>query len=403
MKVFSVREITILTVLVIIQFCLVLDFVIMMPLGPPIMRTLEINTDTYGLLLASYTLTASVASLGAAFLIDRIDRKFLLLIVYSGFIAGTFVLALANNLVWIFAGRMIAGFFSGVIGSLVFTIVSDVVSEERRGLAVGIVFSAFSVAMILGLPAGVVLASIRGWQFPFLLLALIASCSWPAALLLLPENRPEFQEHTPIRAFTELLRIPDVLKSFGMTGLMILSGFSIFSYLSPYLVHNVMLEEVELAWIYLIGGIFTVFTNPFAGRLADRYGKQKVYRIMALVTVPVLIGLTNFPPAPLFIVLIYSTVVIVTMQGRFTPLMALITSVPPLPLRGAFLTLNTFTREIASGMAAYIGGLIIVEKADGTLDRYWLVGIFSITCTLGAFFIAGTVKTLKERNDRLKA
>lgn len=397
MKSFSPREITILSVLVIIQFALVLDFVIMMPLGPPVMRTLKISTATYGLLLASYTYSASVASLLAVFIIDRLDRKKLLLAVFAGFIAGTFVLALAESLAWVFAGRMIAGFFSGVLGSLIFTIVSDVIAEEKRGLAVGIVFSAFSAAMVVGLPTGVVLAGYNGWQFPFLVLALLSLSCFPAAILLLPQNKPQEQTENPMKVFLRLLAMPDVRKSFTLTGVLILSGFSIFSYLSPYLVHNVGLLEIELAWIYLAGGAFTVFTNPYAGRMADRYGKQRVFRIMALVTVPVLIGLTNLPPIPLWAVILCSTIVIITMQGRFTPMMALITSVPPLALRGSFLTINTFVREIASGTAAYIGGLLIVENQDGTFDRFWLVGIFSVCCTLTAWFLAGRIRTRSER------
>ena len=373
------NEKLLLALLAAVQFTNVLDFVIMMPLGPQLMPALGIVPRQFGLVISAYTFSAGITGLAAAFFLDRFNRKTALLALYLGFGLGTVACALAPTYHWLVAARVLTGAFGGVLGSLVLAIVGDAVPESRRGQAIGVVMGAFSVASVLGIPFGLFLASRFSWHVPFFVLGGLSLAVWAVIYAVMPG----MTGHLGTRSIPFSERVADVLGLFRratvryallLTALLVLGQFTVISFLSPSLVGNVGFSVGQLGYVYLVGGALTFFTSPLMGRLADRYGKVPVFTLATVAAIPVLLLLTRLGPTPLPLVLTLTAVTFAVMGGRFVPATALATTVVPPQQRGAFMSLNTSVQQLAAGAAAYLAGLIVVQTSTGRLLHYEWVG-----------------------------
>lgn len=383
------NERLLLVLLAAVQFTNILDFVIMMPLGPQLMPALGIVPRQFGLVISAYTFSAGATGLAAAFFLDRFNRKTALLALYLGFGLGTIACAVAPTYHWLVAARVLTGAFGGVLGSLVLAIVGDAVPESRRGQAIGIVMGAFSVASVLGIPFGLFLASRFSWHLPFVVLGGLSLVVWAVIYFVMPS----MAGHIGTRARTFAERVSDVLGLFRraavryallLTALLVLGQFTVITFLSPSLVGNVGFRLDQLSYVYLVGGALTFFTSPLVGRLADRYGKVPVFTLATLATVPVLLLITRLGPTPLPLVLTLTAVLFVVMGGRFVPATALATTVVPPQQRGSFMSLNTSIQQLAAGAAAYLAGLIVVQTSTGQLLHYEVVGYIAAAASLAA-------------------
>jgi len=396
------RERSLVAVLTAVQFTNVLDFVIMMPLGPQLMRVFGIGPSEFALLVSSYTFSAAASGFASAFLMDRFDRKRALLGVYGGFAVATLACGLAPGYLALAAARVLAGVFGGVLGALVFTVIGDAVPYERRGRATGAVMSAFSIASVLGVPAGMALANAFDWHAPFLLLALVAVLVWGGALVALPSMRGHLERAAaaplppggdrrrsgPLGTLRRVFASSSHRRAFAFISVLMVAGFSVLPLLSPYMVQNVGLTERELPYIYLAGGIFTVVTSNLIGRLADRLGKLRVFTAAALLSVVPILLVTNLPRLPLAPALAATTLFMVLVSARVVPAMAMITASAEPAQRGSFLSVNSAVQQLAAGAASFGAGLNVVEGAGGELRHYGVVGALAAVATVASVFVA---------------
>ena len=386
----EIREGLLLFILAAIQFTNIMDFVIMMPLGPQLMRVFNITPSQFGLVVSAYTFSAAVSGFCSAFYIDRLDRKKALLGLYLGFAIGTALCALAPTFELLVAARVVAGLFGGVLGALVLAIIGDAIPEQRRGAATGKVMAAFSIASIAGIPIGLYLASKTSWHAPFYLLAGLSLVVLAMAMKFLPElkghltNAPHEKPHTVI---LNIIRKKNLLWALFMVVVLQLAGFTVVPFISPYMVANIGFAETELSYIYLFGGLATVVTSQLAGRLADKYGKKRVYIIAALFSIIPILVITNLPRMEHYLVFIVTTVFFVVFGGRFVPAMSLITSSVEPKQRGSFMSINSSVQQAASGLAAFVSGLIVQKAADGRLLHFGTVGILASVATLISIFV----------------
>ena len=374
-----------------IQFTNVLDFLIMMPLGPQFMRIFAISPARFGLLVSAYAISAGVAGLVAAFGLDQFDRRRSLLVLYAGFVAGTALCGLAPSFAWLLCARIVTGAFGGVTGAVVLAIVADLVPESRRGAALGLVMSAFSVASIIGVPLGLFLATHFGWHWTFLGLAAVSVPIWLGAARSLPQIRSQRPRAAAGERWSELSHVitnKNHLWAYALMAMLVFAGFSVIPYLSPFMVKNVGLSEKHLPLIYLFGGLSTIFTMNWIGRLADRYGKFRLLAIMASASAAATLLVTSLPPLGPALVIAATTSFMVASSGRFVPAMALITAAVDPRYRGSFMSLNASVQHLFSGAAAFAAGLVIGESAQGRMTRYSLVGLFSSGCALACIVIA---------------
>ena len=389
------RERWLLLTLAGIQFTHILDFMIMMPLGPQFTALFGISNAQFGLLVSAYTLSAGFSGLMAATYIDRFGRKQLLLSMYSLFGLATLACAFAPDYVWLMVARVAAGLFGGVLSALSQTIVADVIPFERRGRAMSVVMTSFSVSTVAGVPLGLFLAAHFNWHAPFVgiaaLVGLLALGAWQT-LPRLDAHLYHPERVSVWRGIGQVLAEPNHLKAFAVSGLMMFAAFSVIPYITIYLQSNAGMQAAEVPWIYLCGGLATLLSARYFGRLTDRVGKVRMFQRLALaVTVP-LMATTLSQGLPLWGLLAISTLFFTVMSGRMIPGMAMISSAVEPRLRGTFMTLNSAVQSASMGLAALVAGLIIGRDAQGQLTLYWVAGLLGVVASLLSVWLAGHLR-----------
>jgi len=378
-----------------IQFSHILDFMIMMPLGPMLITAFGISTHEFGLLVASYSFSAALSGLLAATFVDRFERKRLLLTMFVLFGLASLACGLAPSYATLLVARALAGAFGGVMGAMVQTIIGDVIPFERRAAASGIVMSAFSLSTIAGVPISLWLANWLNWRAPFVLVALLTILFYFVGQHVLPQLRHHISAHKRAHPFVpmfDVLRDPNHLRALMFSALIIFSGFTVIPYITLYAVHNIGITQHDIPYIYLAGGAATFFSARFIGRRADQCGKTHVYRLVALIASLPLLLVTHISAAPLWLWLIYTTVFFVLVSGRMIPAMAIITSAAQPHLRGTFMSLNATVQSLAMALASTLAGFIITQDSAQHIVHYDRVGLVALAANaLAIWFVARIV------------
>ncbi|XAH24224.1 MFS transporter [Xylophilus sp. GW821-FHT01B05] len=396
------RERALLWLLALTQFTIVMDFMVMMPLGPQIMQSFAVGPAAFATAVSAYSWCAGISGLFAATYIDRFDRKRLLLVVYALFALSNLGCALASNYHAMLLSRAFAGLTGGVLGSLVLVIVGDVIPAERRGAAMGVVMTSFSLAAIAGVPLGVVLGAHFGWSTPFFLLVLFSVLIWLGAQRVMPPLATHIV-HPPAPLSQTLPQLwwlvsqPAHLRAFGLTALIMVAHMLIVPFISPVLVANHGVLPEQISWIYMAGGAAMLFSSRIVGRLADRYGKQRVFRIVALVSILPVLFITHLPMLPLLALIAFFPCFMVASNARNIPMQALLTTVPEPSRRGAFMSVNSAVQQISTGTGAWLGGLLLSNGPGGEILGYGLNGWLSAALVLLGIYWIGRVRPAVQR------
>ena len=393
------NERLVLLLLAAIQFTTNLDFLIILPLGPQYMRVMHITPAQFNTIVAAYAIAAGISGIAAGFFLDRFDRKTSLVWLYFGFAVGTLACALAPTYELLVAARAVAGAFGGVTGATILAIIGDVIPEYRRGAAMGMVMSAFSVASIFGVPAGLVLASWFSWHIPFYAIAGISAPILLAVYRFVPSMRVHLehsQEAHPAARMLAVLMEPNHQMAFVFMAALTCAGFTIFPNLATYMVYNVGLTEKQLPFIYLVGGFCTLFSMNWIGRWADRAGKLRVFRLMSLFAAVPIVALTNLPRVPLVVAVAVSTLLMICMSGRFVPAMAMMTATVEARYRGGFMSVNSSVQQFSCGLASWISGIILRQGPNQEIIHYSTAGLLSLTCVFVCIWLARFLRPAAE-------
>lgn len=383
-----------------IQFTHILDFMIMMPLGPVLIKAFGIGTHEFGLLVASYSFSAAISGLFAATFIDRFERKRLLLTMFGLFGLATLACGLAPGYATLFIARGLAGAFGGVMGAMVQTIVGDAIPFARRAKAGGIVATAFSLSTVAGVPLSLWLANHFQWRAPFILIAILTVLFILVGARILPDLRHHISPSTssgqakrahPFSAMFEVLRDPNHLRALLFSALIIFSGFTVIPYITLYAVGNVGISLLEIPFIYFTGGAATLITARMIGHSADLRGKIKIYRLVAFLALVPLFVVTHIGAAPLWVWLACTTAFFILVSGRMIPAMAIITSAAQPKLRGTFMSLNATVQAFAMGMATSLAGFIITQNDAGQIVDYGLVGYVAMAANVLAILFVSRI------------
>ena len=338
------------------------------------------------MLVASYTFSAGISGFLAAFFVDNFDRKRVLLFGYVGFLLGTLFCALAPTFTFLLLARIVAGIFGGLIGAQVLAIVADMVPYERRGMAMGVIMAAFSVASVFGVPFGLYMANMFNWHGPFFFVAGFGALLLPFLMRYLPkmDKHMKIKENrtNPLVRIREVGTDKDQMLALGFTACLMLGHFMIIPFLNPYMEFNMGFSKLQTPMLYMAGGLATLITSPLIGRLADKVGKHKVYVIMAVISIFPIALLTNLPPMPFYMVLCIAGFWFVVASGRTIPAQAMVSNVVTSERRGSFMSFNSSVQQIFVGLASVISGLIVVKNPDNSIQNYEITGYLSIFITL---------------------
>lgn len=378
-----------------VQFTSIVDFMVVMPLGPQLRRKLDIDAFRFGLIVSSYTVSAGLAGLFASSFLDRFGRKRAFLTLYSGFLVGTLMCGLSFNYTGLLLARILTGAFGGILGGMSLAIIGDVFPEERLGRATGVLMSAFALASVVGVPFCLDMGTRFGWQVPFLFLAVLGLPVLVAAVRIMPPLLGHLQGRTHLGAWDQFrvtFSQPNHLRAFLLTFFIMIGGFSVIPYISLYLVANVGVREKDLTWVYIVGGLLTLIGAPLIGRLADRYGKLTIYRVVALAASGMMLAVTNLPIVPLIVAVVVVGSLMLCNAGRMVAGLSIVTSSVAPQRRGGFMSANSAIQHLASGLGAFIGGKIIATTPGGPLAEFDKVGIMAALATLLTLWLAGRVQ-----------
>ncbi|MCC6837563.1 MAG: MFS transporter [Bacteroidia bacterium] len=367
----------IVAIIAILQFTIVLDFMVLSPLGAILMPELKIGPSEFGLVVSAYAFSAGASGLLAAGFADKFDRKKLLLFFYTGFIIGTLFCALAPTYQLLMAARIITGLFGGVIGSISLAIITDIFAMHLRGRVMGFVQMAFGVSQVLGIPIGLWLANNYGWHSPFMLIVIFSIVVGVVLLLFMKPINEHLKMKSYKNAFLHLWHTvsnTDYLKGFLGTVLLATGGFMLMPFSSAFCTFNLKISIEELPILYGVTGIFTIIAGPLMGRLSDKIGKYKVFLIGTIISMVMVIIYTQLGVTPLWMLIVVNVILFIGITSRIISASALMTAVPAPQDRGAYMSVNASIQQFSGGIASGIAGLIVVQTPSGVLDHFDTLG-----------------------------
>lgn len=406
-KVFTGYQVFIIAILAILQFTIVLDFMVLSPLGAQLLVELHITTAQFGWVVSAYAFSAGASGLLAAGFADKFDRKNLLLFFYIGFVVGTFLCGIAPDYNFLLMARIVTGIFGGVVGSVSFAIITDLFKLEVRGRVMGFVQMAFAASQVLGLPIGLYLANIWGWHSPFIMIVGLSILIGIAIVVYMKPINEHLKIQSDRNAFQHLgktLLNMTYLKAFGATILLATGGFMLMPFGSAFGINNLGITMEQLPLLYMITGIFSLGIGPLAGKLSDKIGKYTMFVIGSVISIVMVLIYCNLGVTPLWIVICINVVLFAGIMARIIPSSALLTAIPDPQDRGAFMGINSSIQQISGGVAAAVAGMIVMQTSSGKLENYDMLGyvvVVAMLITIGMMYWLNQLVLEKMGDDKV--
>jgi DHA1 family inner membrane transport protein len=373
-----------------LQFIGLVDFMIVMPLGPQLQADLGINAQQFGWIVSSYTLAAGIAGFCAAAWLDRVPRKVSYIVFSLGLLAGTAACGLATSYPVLLAARCLTGAFGGVHGAVALAIVADVFPTERRGHANSMLMLAFGVASVAGVPLGIAVGATFGWEVPFFLLAvaglpLVGLAGW--SLPHVPRHHDDAPQH-PFARLLQTLSQPAHHRAFSLIGLMMIGGFAVIPYISVAFVANVGVTESQLATVYVAGGLLALVSTPLTGWAVDRFGGLRVFLCVSPLSALTMFVVTQLGAVGIGVAAAVTAVLMAANAGRMVAAMSLIMSSIEPRFRGSFMSANSAVQHVACGLGTALGGMILKGGTGEPLRNFGTVGMLAVGATIMSLWVA---------------
>ncbi len=391
----------VIALLALTQFTVVLDFMVMSPLGDMLMKSMSLTTSQFGFAVSGYAFSAGISGLLTAGFADKFDRKKLLLFFYIGFIGGTFICSITTSYNMLVAARIVTGLFGGVIGSVSMAIVADLFNIDHRGRVMGYMQMGFGGSQVLGIPLGLLIANKWGWQSPFLMIVFLATLVCITIVLKLqPVNKHLLVKQQDRSAFKHLwhtIANRNYRVGFLATAMLSLGGFMMMPWGSAFAINNLHVTQFQLPILFMVSGVSSLIVMPIIGKLSDKVDKFKIFTIASLWMIVMVVVYTHLTPVALPIVLVMNVAFMIGIMSRMVPAMALTTSLPQMQDRGAYMSISSSLQQIAGGIAAAAGGFIIVQKKKASpLEHYdtlgWVIVVLSVISILMVYRVSKIVK-----------
>lgn len=387
--------------LTLLQFTIVLDFMVLAPLGDILMKTLEITPGGFGIVVSSYAFSAGISGILAAGFADKYDRKKLLLFFYTGFIVGTFFCAMAGSYGMLLAARIVTGLFGGVIGAISMTIITDLFALHQRGRVMGFVQMAMAASQVLGIPIGLYLANKWGWHSSFLMIVGVAVITGLVILFkVAPINKHLAlqSDKSPFLHLKHALTNRSYQTGFVATAILTTGGFMMMPFGSAYLINNIKITQEQLPLVFMFTGISSIIIMPLIGKLSDKIDKFYVFTAGSFLAIIMILIYTNLSPSPLWLVTAISMVMFMGIMGRLIPAVTLTTSIPDMKDRGAFMSINASLQQMAGGIAAICAGMIITQKDHNSpLEHYTTLGLVVCSMIIICIFLVYRVNVMVKK------
>lgn len=391
-------------ILALTQFTVVLDFMVMSPLGDLLMKDLQVKPYQFGIVVSSYALAAGLSGFLTAGFADRFDRKRLLIFFYSGFIIGTLFCGLARSYEQLVLARIFTGIFGGVMSSIAMAIVADLFSLQQRGRVMGFMQMGFGLSQILGIPISLYIAARSNWQTPFYMIVCLSIMMLLFILFGLKPVRAHLDKQTDHSAFHHLLatiKNRNYRIGFMATAFMSLGGYFMMPWGSAFAVNNVGISQKELPFLFMVVGVSTFMIMPMIGLLADKINKFQLFMWASITMIFAVMVYVHLGQTSLFILIVVNVFMMGGIMARMVPSQALTSSVPELHDRGAFMSINASLQQIAGGIAAIIGGKIVWQASPSApLMNFDLLGYVVVGVIMMNIYLTRRVYKYVDRKNK---
>jgi predicted MFS family arabinose efflux permease len=383
---FTRYQVAVVAILAFLQFTVVLDFMIMSPLGAMLMQELHVAPAQFGLVVSAYAFSAGISGLLTAGFADRFDRKKLLLFFYTGFVLGTALCGFAPSYALLLGARTVTGLFGGVIGSISMAIIADLFPLAARGRVMGFVMTAFSASQILGLPLGLYLSNAWGWHAPFLMIAAVSIAVGVVIFNVLRpvdahlKNRPD---RNPLHHLLATVVKTRHQWGFATTMTLAMGGFMLMPFGSAFSVHNLGIPLTKLPLVYMVTGAASIFTGPLVGRISDAVGKYRTFAVASAAAIAIVLWYTRLGVTPIGVVIAINIAMFSAVSGRMVSAQALSSAIPAPPDRGAYMSISASLQQLAGGVASSCAGLLVSQAEGGPIEHYERLG-YVVACAMAA-------------------
>lgn len=403
--VFSGYQKFVVFILAITQFTVVLDFMVMSPLGDIMMKEMGLTPGRCGIAVSAYAFSAGISGILTAGFADRFDRKKMLLFFYCGFVLGTVFCGLAHTYVVLVAARIFTGLFGGVIGSISMAIITDLFPLQLRGRVMGFTQMGFGASQVLGIPISLYLANLWGWESPFWLVAtlgLFVALAIFFKLQPVAEHLKEKVNYNPLIHLWRVVKKRDYRIAFTSTALLAVGGFMMMPFGSAFAINNLGVTQHDLPMLFMVSGVSSLVLMPLIGRMSDRFDKYRLFSIASIWMVIVAMFYTNLSISPLGFVIFMNVLLMIGIMSRMVPSTALVSAVPEMHDRGAFMSINASLQQVSGGIAAAVSGMIVVQKTTSSpLEHYNTVAYIVTGITMISIFLMYRVNRVVKRKSTL--
>ncbi|KIO53468.1 MFS transporter [Flavobacterium hibernum] len=400
---FTLNQKMIIAILALLQFTVILDFIVISPLGDILMKKLDMTTANFGFTVSAYAFSAGISGLLAAGFADKFDRKKLLLFFYTGFIIGTVFCALSTNYTMLLFARIFTGLFGGVIGSVSLAIVTDLFVIHQRGRVMGVIQMAYGASQILGVPLGLYCANHWGWHSSFLMIAVLGVLILLAIITQMPAITKHLElqsDKSPFLHLWHTLSNKNYQIGFAAIALLSVGGFMMQPFGSVFLVNNIHISQEDLPMVFFLTGLSVLFIMPIVGKLSDKVNKFKLFTAGSILSVIMIIIYTNLGPIPLWQVVVLTMIMFMGIMSRMVPATTLNTAIPEMKDRGAYMSITSSMQQIAGGIAAVSAGFIVHQETKSSpLENYDILGYVISVLTLFTVFLIWRVSQLAKRRE----
>lgn len=394
----------IIALLALLQFTIILDFMVISPLGDILMKTLDMTTANFGYAVSAYAFSAGISGLLAAGFADRFDRKKMLIFFYTGFIIGTVFCALSTSYLTLLSARIVTGLFGGVIGSVSLAIVTDLFVVHQRGRVMGYIQMAFATSQILGIPVGLYFANHWGWHSSFLMIAGLGVLIVISIILKMQPIDKHLALQSDKNAFLHLWHtLTNKRYQVGFAAIAFLSvgGFMLQPFGSAFLINNINISQEQLPMVFFFTGLSVFFIMPLIGKLSDKVSKFRLFTIGSIISIIMVVIYTNLEPIPLWEIVVINMILFMGIMSRMIPATTLNTSVPEMKDRGAYMAITASLQQIAGGIAAVCAGYIVHQETKSSpLEHYDTLGYVIAAVTLCSIFFIWRVDRLIQPKER---
>ncbi|TCN59911.1 MFS transporter [Flavobacterium circumlabens] len=401
---FTLKQIIIIAILALLQFTVILDFVIISPLGDILMKTLDMTTAKFGFTVSAYAFSAGISGLLAAGFADKFDRKKLLIFFYTGFIIGTVFCAFAANYQMLLFARIFTGLFGGVIGSVSLAIVTDLFVIHQRGRVMGTIQMAYATSQILGIPMGLYFANNWGWHSAFIMIAVLAILILIAVITQIEPITKHLElqsDKSPFLHLWHTLNNKNYQIGFAAIAFLSVGGFMLQPFGSAFLVNNIHISHLQLPMVFFFTGLSVLFIMPLVGKLSDKVNKFKLFAVGSLISVIMILIYTNLDPIPLWEVVAINMVLFMGIMSRMIPATTLNTAIPEMKDRGAYMSITSSLQQIAGGIAAVCAGFIVHQETKSSpLENYDILGYVIAVITSCSVLLMWRVNQLAKSKEK---